>query len=259
VLDLQWSLFSPLLYSVSADHTLAYTDLATGQRVRKLRAHREIINSLDKTLAGGAGVELLATASDDGTVRVWEGGDEGGKDPVAVFELGCPVTCVAWSADGATIYAGALDNGIHVLDLRKQEKVSILGGHVDTPTGLAISPNGSYLLSPSFSSQAIIHDIRPFAPSPNRVHRVLTGAPAGFENTLLRGAWSREDGGSRVAVGGADRTVTIWDVESSKILYKLPGHKGTVTAVDFHPKEPIILTASKDGTMLLGEIEPGAL
>ena len=110
---------------------------------------------------------------------------------------------------------------IQVLDLRKQEEVSVLSGHVDTPTGLAISPNGSYLLSPSFSSQAIIHDIRPFAPSPNRVHRVLSGAPAGFENTLLRGAWSREDGGRRVAVGGADRTVTIWDVESSKILYKV--------------------------------------
>lgn len=97
----------------------------------------------------------------------------------------------------------------------------MLSDHVDTPAGLVISPNGSYLLSPSFSSQTIIHDIRPFAPSPNRVHRVLTGAPAGFENTLLRGAWSREDGGRRVAVGGADRTVTIWDVESSKILYKV--------------------------------------
>ncbi|KAH8982436.1 WD40 repeat-like protein [Lactarius akahatsu] len=299
VLDLQWSLFSPLLYSVSADHTLAYTDLTTGQRVRKLRAHREIINSLDRTLAGGAGVELLASASDDGTVRVWEGGDEAGKDPVAVFEVGSPVTCVAWSADGASIYAGALDNGIHVLDLRKQEEVSVLNGHVDTPTGLAISPNGSYLLSPSFSSQVIIHDIRPFAPSPNRIHRVLTGAPAGFENTLLKGAWSREDGGRRVAVGGADRTVTIWDVESSKILYKVRcgcavisdrwltvtpssfgscrGTRAQSRTVDFHPNEPISekrvntrrmapdmtfylqsFTASKDGTMLLGEIEPGA-
>ncbi len=65
------------------------------------------------------------------------------------------------------------------------------------------------------------HDIRPFAPSPNRVHRVLSGSPAGFENTLLRGAWSRVDGGRRVAVGGADRIVTIWDVESSKTLYKV--------------------------------------
>ncbi|KAH9010046.1 WD40-repeat-containing domain protein, partial [Lactarius pseudohatsudake] len=110
--------------------------------------------------------------------------------PVAVFEVGCPVTCVAWSADGSSIYAGALDNGIHVLDLRKQEEVSVLNGHVDTPTCLAISPNGSYLLSLSFSLQVIIHDIRLFAPSPNRIHRVLTGAPAGFENTLLKGAWS---------------------------------------------------------------------
>src|SRR6266478_671840 len=42
-----------------------------------------------------------------------------------------------------------------------------------------------------------------------------------FTITLLRGAWSREDGGRRVAVGVADRTVTIWDVESSKILYKV--------------------------------------
>ena len=74
------------------------------------------------------------------------------REPVAVFELGCPVTSVAWSADGATIYAGVLDNVIHVRtllvygthviiqvpNLRKQEEVSVLSGHVDTPTGLAV-------------------------------------------------------------------------------------------------------------------------
>ena len=108
-----------------------------------------------------------------------------------------------------------------------------------TPTSLSISPSGSFLLSPSLSSQTIIFDIRPFSPTPNRIHRTLIGAPAGFENPLIRGAWSKEDGGSRVGVGGSDRTVTIWDVESGKVLYKLPGHKGTVMSVDFHPKEPI--------------------
>ncbi|KAH8834535.1 WD40-repeat-containing domain protein [Flagelloscypha sp. PMI_526] len=256
ILDLQWSLCSPLLYTVSADHTLVYTDVNTGQRVRKIRAHKEIVNAVDRTMAGGSGTELVATAADDGTVKVWEGGDEGTKIPVATFDVGSPATAVCWSADGASVYVGALDNEIHVFDLRKQERISLLSGHTATPTSLSLSPNGAYLLSPALSSVSIIHDIRPFSPSPTRVHRSLQGAPAGFENTLLKGAWSKDDDGRRVAVGGADRMVCVWDVESGGIVYKLPGHKGTVTCVDWHPKEPILLTGSKDGTMLLGEVEP---
>jgi WD40 repeat protein len=91
-----------------------------------------------------------------------------------------------------------------------------------------------------------------------------------------------------VACGGGDRTVTVWEVESGKILYKLGGHKGSVGAVDWHPREPIsestaprfrfvlcphtafridltstlsllvfdaVLTGGKDGQMLLGEID----
>jgi len=253
ILDLHWSLCSPTLYTVSADQVLSLTDVTTGQRIKKIRAHRGIINALDRTMAGGAGVELVATGSDDGTVRLWDG--EGSKQSVAVWEVGCPVTGVCWSADGQHVYVAALDNEIHVYDVRKNERVYTLTGHTDTPTSLALSPNGSFLLSPSFSSQTIVHDVRPFSPSLARIHRVLQGAPAGFENTLLKGAWSRDDDGKRVAVGGADRMVCIWEVESGRVLYKLPGHKGTVTAVDFHPKEPIILTASKDATMLMGEIE----
>lgn len=54
-----------------------------------------------------------------------------------------------------------------------------------------------------------------------RIYRQLHGAPAGFENALSRGAWSKYDGGKKVAVGGADRAVTVWDVESGRILYKV--------------------------------------
>lgn len=69
-----------------------------------------------------------------------------------------------------------------------------------------------------------------------RVYRSLTGAPAGYESSLIRCAWSKHDGGQRVIAGGGDRTVTVWDVTEGKVVYKLPGHKGSVTGVDMHPR-----------------------
>ena len=48
----------------------------------------------------------------------------------------------------------------------------------------------------------------------------------------------------------------VWDTTSRKILYRLPGHNGSVNEVVFHPKEPIIASASSDRTIFLGEIEP---
>lgn len=35
------------------------------------------------------------------------------------------------------------------------------------------------------------------------------------------------------------RFVYIWDTTTRRILYKLPGHAGSVNEVAFHPEEPI--------------------
>ena len=42
-----------------------------------------------------------------------------------------------------------------------------------------------------------------------------------------------------VAAGSADRFVYIWDTTTRRIMYKLPGHLGSVNDVDFHKLEPI--------------------
>ena len=94
-------------------------------------------------------------------------------------------------------------------------------------------------------------DVKPFAPA-YRCLKVFDGAPHGIDQTLMGCAWSND--GSSIAAGSGDRTVVIWDVASQRITYKLPGHKGCVNSVDFHPKEPIIVSGSSDKTLFLGEI-----
>ncbi|WVR09291.1 hypothetical protein IAU60_006356 [Kwoniella sp. DSM 27419] len=239
ILDIAYSLDSEVIYSVSAcsadladpqggaDGMLVATDLRTGQRITRYAAHYGPLNSIAVTISGGR--ELVLTGGDDGIARVWDLARDG-KEPVAEFddERDCPVTAVEWSQDGNQCYVGGVDNEVKVL--------YSLRGHTDSIASLALSPNGHYLATYALDSALIIYDVRPFSSDPMRVYRSLTGAPAGFEQTLIRVSWSKHDNGARIAAGGGDRTVTVWDVDTGKVAYKLPGHKGTVTGVDFHPR-----------------------
>lgn len=109
-------------------------------------------------------------------------------------------------------------------------------GHTDTITGLSLSPDGSYVLSNAMDNSLRIWDVRPFAPY-ERCVKIFSGHQHNFENNLLRCAWSKD--GSKVSAGSSDRFHYIWDTTSRRILYKLPGHNGSVNDIDFHPKEPI--------------------
>ncbi len=42
--------------------------------------------------------------------------------------------------------------------------------------------------------------------------------------------------------------------DSRQIEYKLPGHLGSVNDAVFHPKEPIVASASSDKQIYLGEL-----
>ncbi len=110
-------------------------------------------------------------------------------------------------------------------------------GHTDTVTSLQISPNSQSILSYSHDDTVRTWDIRPFAPS-DRSIKTYDGAPSGLERNLIRASWDPK--GEKIAAGSGDRTVVVWDVRSGKMLYKLPGHKGTVNDVRFSPAdEPI--------------------
>lgn len=145
-------------------------------------------------------------------------------------------------------------NDVKVWDVRTQRLVMSLAGHRDSVTGLSLSPDGSYLLSNSMDNTLRCWDVRPFVAGGSQGQRqtaVYKAHSHDLEQSLLRCAWSPD--GLRVAAGSADRTVNIWEASSGRVLYRLPGHKGSVNDVAFHPTEPIIASASSDKTIFLGE------
>lgn len=231
MLDLQWSRDSRALFSASADMTLGSWDIETGERVRRHIGHEEIVNCLDISKRGQ---ELLVSGSDDGCIGIW---DARQKDALEYLETELPITAVALSEAGNEIYSGGIDNTIHVWDLRKKAVVYSMAGHTDTITSLQISPDSQTLLSNSHDSTVRTWDIRPFAPT-NRQVKTYDGAPVGLEKNLIRASWDPK--GEKIAAGSGDRSVVVWEAKTGKLLYKLPGHKGTVNDVQFSPNdEPI--------------------
>jgi len=124
--------------------------------------------------------------------------------------------------------------------------------HKDCVTGLSLSHNGSSLLSNSMDTTLRIWDVRPYAPT-NRCVEVFTGLAVNLEKNLLRCAWSPDD--QHITYGSSDRYVNVWHVEQHKLLYRLPGHKGSVNEVQFHPNQPVIGSCSSDRTIYLGELD----
>lgn len=226
VLDLQWSRDSDIVYSASADMHLASWDLTAGTRIRRYIGHEEIINAMDISKRGE---EMLVSGSDDGTIGIW---DPRTKHAADYIETEFPITAVAISEAGNEIYSGGIDNDIKVWDVRKKAVVYTMMGHQDTVTTLRVSPDSQQLLSYAMDSTARTWDIRPFAPAERHI-RTFDGAPLGLEKNLIRGSW--DSTGKKIAVGAGDGTVVIWGSDSGKLLYKLPGHKGTVNCAEFAP------------------------
>ncbi|KAJ1889974.1 hypothetical protein LPJ66_007740 [Kickxella alabastrina] len=251
ILELQWMPGSERLITASADKTVTMWDATTGEVLKRGRRHTAPVNACCPLRSGTGDDNVFASASDDGKLLLWDARE---RHPVATIDHQLPLTSVAAAHSGNIVYAGSLDNCITAWDVRTMSTPSlVLRGHADTVMGISLSPKtGNYLLSTSLDNTVRLWDLRPYCRIPNRCERVFTGAPHGFEKNIIRPAFDRDE--TMVASGSADRTTTIWNMRSGEIKFKLPGHKGCVTQVDFHPREPIILSSSVDKTMFLGEL-----
>jgi predicted Zn finger-like uncharacterized protein len=132
---------APIVVAGGSDRTLRLYDAATG------RCLREIVGHDDAVTAVAAGPTRLASAARDGTVRLWS--REDGRELARLAPPGGrPLALVLDEAQARVVAAG--DDGV-VRDwgVHSHELVRTFASHAQAVHALALSPDGSLLLSGS--------------------------------------------------------------------------------------------------------------
>lgn len=255
VTDARWARDGTTIVSCSADKTVSAWDSETGTVLRRMEGHKGVVNAVSPTRTGQP---LLVTACDDGDARIW---DTRKKRAALVLPHPSlwPVTACEFCLDGESVLTSCIDGTVRRWDLRRgkdgpPEENLELAGHSNIVTHIALDQTGSYAASNSMDGTVRLWDCRPFstAAAAERCRAVLPGATHGSEQSLVACCW--EPTGDRVAAGGANRCVTVWDARAGVQVLLLPGHKGTVQGVAWSPTEPILASCGNDGIVMLGEM-----
>jgi hypothetical protein len=144
-LGVLWAI-TPLVWGAGVCPGVAVSHLS-GQVGRLLEGHTDTIESV----AFSPNRRLLASSSDDGTIRLW--------DVRSQRELGRPlwhyrgaINTVAFSPDGREIASGACDGTVRLWDVRTHRQLGPMlraGRDRACVNGLAFSPDGRLLVSGS--------------------------------------------------------------------------------------------------------------
>lgn len=206
-----------------------------------IAAHTDIVNSLSWHSASG----LLASSSNDGTVKLWSLSAGGGYQQAQDFEQ-MPVRSAAWSPDGQTL-ACALDSGSLFLWSPRERTLHPLHGHTHSVWSVDWSPGGQVIASASNDAT-----IRLWEAATRRCLRVLHG----HQNWVWVARWHPQT--AQLASGGHDGSLRLWDSTSGVCLRSCYGHLANVRAIAPTPDGATLALGCDDTILRLWSPNPAA-
>ena len=196
------------LVSASRDGTAKVWDAETGFCIRTLHGHDGWVRTaaVGSAAPGTPGArQLIATAGQDRTVRVWAADGSAGAAPVAVLAGHANVVetvCFAEAGGQPVVVSGARDKTLRVWDLRTMTCAAVLEGHENWVRALAAVPGAPALVCSAGNDRAVLcWDV-----AARRVVRTLRNTHKQFVVAL---AVCPTHG--HLATGSDDATVKLWD------------------------------------------------
>lgn len=129
------------LASASADRAVKVWDVATGKRLYTLGESTDWVYSV----AWHPNGKQVAAAGVDKSIRVWEVSPSGGKIVHSVFAHEGPVTRLAYSADGTTLYSLSEDRTVKAWDAAKLVERKVYPKQAEAILSLAVRPDHKQL------------------------------------------------------------------------------------------------------------------
>ncbi len=192
---------------------------------------------------------LIASASDDATVAVWNASTFGapigaGEQPLSVLR-GAPqrLTALAASGDGGLLAASSFGQ-VLVWNPSSGELLQTLP-HNGWVACLAFTPDGQSLLT---------------AEAGNRLQTWQRNGWRRTQVTLIVG-WSAiralaySPDGNILVTGHSDGSILFWDVASGELRFWLAGHPKTITSLAFDRTGSRLASASADGSVRIWNLK----
>jgi WD40 repeat protein len=190
----------------------------------------------------------LASASDDGTVKLWDAKSGQLVRPIADRDSSVSaVGAVAFSPDGSRL-AGAIieDATVRIWDTATGRQLHQLRGHTGNVTHVAFRPDGARLATGSEDRTVKVWEM-------DTGREMLT--LAGHTDGVTGVAFSPD--GARLASAGYDYKVHVWDAASGMLSFTLAGHVAPVIDVAWSPDGERLATASLDDTVKVWSVKGG--
>lgn len=229
------------LASATSDHRISLWCLATHQLLIALRGHADTIWCLSYSPDD----TLLASASADGTVRLWEVNT---GLPVMILPRSHAnwVWCLDWSPDGSMLATGGSDARILIWDAAE---AAHMAGRVQMMQ-MNAEEDDSWLEAAAIEAEKAAQASAPllyWQAHEKSIHQV---AFAPGEPRML------------ISVG-QEGTLAVWDAKTGELDCRLMGHIGPITCCAVSPRsEEIVATGGEDHTVRiwdLSDIDPASV
>jgi WD40 repeat protein len=196
--------------------------------------------------------QLLATASADGSVMLWDStGEQSELVHWLVGHTGA-LSAVTFSVDGSVIATAATDGTTRMWDAESGACSFIFDDGGGVPCSVALSPCGGFLLTGLDDNTLQLWRIPGDKDTePKDPVSVLSG----HESTVASVAFSPS--GELAASGSWDATARLWKVGTGSCEQILTGHDAEVFSVAFSGQGDLLATASQDGTARIWSVFSG--